>query len=57
MKYAIYAENMEGTRRYLGKCYANNIGTGLFALYADECGDEEEIVIVELEQQKSEVGK
>jgi len=49
MKYAVYAENMDGKRRFIENAISDNIGRGLFDLYADECGDEEEIVIVPVE--------
>jgi hypothetical protein len=48
-KYAVYAEDMDGKRRLLDYATANQGGRGLFKLYADECGDEEEIIILELE--------
>ncbi len=44
--YKVYAEDMDGTRRYIATAVADNGGRGLYALYADECGDEEQIVIV-----------
>ena len=44
-KYTVYAEDMDGNKRYLGECYAANSGNGIYDLYADECGDEEQIVI------------
>ena len=44
--YMVYAENMDGNRRLLGKSRANNGGNGLFDLYADDCEDDEEVVIV-----------
>jgi hypothetical protein len=45
-KYNVYAEDLDGNRRYLDTAMADNSGNGLFSLYADECGDEEQIVIV-----------
>lgn len=48
-KYKVYAEDMGGKRRYLDTAEADNGGNGLFGLYADECGDEEQIVIVPVE--------
>jgi len=45
-KYKVYAEDMNGKRRFLDKAIADNGGRGLFDLYADECDDEEQIVIV-----------
>ena len=50
MKYAVYAENLDGERRFLAHCIADNVGRGIFDLYDDECGDEEEIVIVPIEE-------
>ena len=44
--YMIYAEDMDGNRRFLGKARANNGGNGLFDLYADECADDEEAAII-----------
>lgn len=46
VKYAVYAENLDGERRFLDHCTSDNVGRGIFDLYADECGDEEEIVVV-----------
>jgi hypothetical protein len=43
--YRVYAEDLDGHRRYLDTVKSDNMGTGIFSLYADECGDEEEIVI------------
>ena len=45
-QYKVYAEDENSKRRYLGKAIADKGGNGLFDLYADECGDEEQIVIV-----------
>ena len=43
----VYAEDIQdGKRRYLGTVNTNN-ENNLFALYADECGDEEEIILVD----------
>ncbi len=42
----VYAEDIDGKRRYLGTVNTNN-ENNLFALYADECGDEEEIILVD----------
>ena len=44
--YKVYAEDMDGNRRFIAESSADKGGNGLFDLYADECGDEEEIVIV-----------
>lgn len=44
--YKVYAEDMDGKRRYIGKAKADRGGNGLFELYSGECGDEEQIVIV-----------
>jgi hypothetical protein len=46
-KYKVYAENIEGKRRFISYAIADRGGRGLFDLYASECGDEEEIVIIE----------
>ena len=46
--YRVYAENMDGERRLLDTARADNGGRGLFDLYADDCGDKEEVVIVEV---------
>lgn len=43
--YNVYAENANGKKRYIGQAIADNGGAGLFALYADECGEYEEVVI------------
>jgi hypothetical protein len=43
--YRVYAESLDGKRRDLGKAWADNGGRGLFDLYANECNDEECIVI------------
>lgn len=45
-EYKVYAENIDGKRRLIGNAMADRGGNGLFDLYADECGDEEQIVIV-----------
>lgn len=45
-KYRVYAEDMDGKRRFLGKAVADRGGNGLFDLYADECDDDEQVVIV-----------
>ncbi len=45
-KYNVYAEDMDGKRRFISKASANNGGRGLYDLYADECADDEQIVIV-----------
>ena len=45
-KYKVYAEDMNGKRRFIDNAVADNGGRGLFDLYADECDDEEQIVIV-----------
>ena len=50
MKYAVYAENLDGERRFLDHCTGDNVGRGIFDLYADECGDEEAIVVVPVEE-------
>ena len=44
-KYLVYAEDIDGKRRFIDCAIANNGGRGLFDLYADECEDEEQIVI------------
>jgi hypothetical protein len=55
MLYKVYAEDVveaaEGhiVRRFLGKCEGTDTGSGIFDLYADECDDQEEIVIVPVE--------
>jgi hypothetical protein len=52
MLYKVYAENVIDAisgiknRRFIANCEGTNTGAGIFDLYADECGDEEEIVIV-----------
>jgi hypothetical protein len=52
MLYNVYAQDVveaaDGriVRRFLDKCEGTDTGSGIFDLYADECGDEEEIVIV-----------
>jgi DNA-binding CsgD family transcriptional regulator len=58
-KYRVYAEDMDGRRRFIASAIADNGGRGLFDLYADECGDEEEIVIVleEIAQAASIMGR
>jgi hypothetical protein len=43
--YRVYAEDLDGHRRYLDTVKSDNMGTGIFELYANECGEEEEIVI------------
>lgn len=48
-QYKVYAEDMDGKRRYLAAARADKGGNGLFDLYADECSDEEQIVIVPCE--------
>jgi len=46
-KYNVYAEDVDSKqRRHLGVAIADNIGKGLFDLYADQCGDQEEVVLV-----------
>ena len=45
-KIKVYAEDMNGKRRYIDTVNTNN-ENNLFALYADECGDEEEIILVD----------
>lgn len=45
-KYRVYAEDETGKRRFIDNAVADNGGRGLFDLYADECDDEEQIVIV-----------
>lgn len=52
-EYKVYAENMEGKRRFISNAIADKGGNGLFSLYADECGDEEQIVIVPKEVSKA----
>ena len=50
MFYKIFAEDVtDQSRRYIGKAFADKGGQGLYALYADECDDQEEIVIVGIE--------
>jgi hypothetical protein len=50
--YAVYAEDSveaasdRTVRRYLGKCNGDELGSGIVELYADECDDQEEIVLV-----------
>ncbi len=45
--YKVYAVDViDKSRRYLGKAVGDNIGKGLYDLYADECGDREEIILV-----------
>lgn len=46
-KFKIYAEDMDGKRRFIEEALAADNGNGLFDLYADECADDEQIVIVE----------
>ena len=52
MLYKVYAQDaveaQQGRikRRFLDYCEANNIASGVEELYRDECGDQEEIVIV-----------
>lgn len=52
MLYNVYAEdsveaaNGKIVRRFLGKCEGANTGASIFELYSDECGDQEEIVLV-----------
>ena len=45
-KYRVYAEDMDGNRRLIDTAWADNGGNGLFDLYADDCDDEEQIIIV-----------
>lgn len=47
MRYKVFAEDLDGVRRHLADCEGDNNGTGIHDLYADECNDDEEIVIVE----------
>ena len=47
-KYRVYAENENGERRYITTACADNGGRGLFTLYADDCCDEETVVIEEV---------
>lgn len=47
--YNVYAEGMDGKRRFIAKARADRGGNGLFDLYADKCEDEEQIVIEEPE--------
>ena len=57
-RYNVYAEDVtDKSRRYLGKAVGDNIGKGLFDLYADECGNMEEIIIVPVEMSASEIGR
>ena len=44
--YKVYAQNLDGQKRYLGKVLSDDLGKGIFDMYADECEDEEEVVIV-----------
>lgn len=45
--YSVFAEDLDGNRRFINKAYAGNGGNSLFDLYANECdGDGEQIVIV-----------
>lgn len=59
MLYNVYAQDVveasEGriVRRFLGKCEGTNTGSGIFDLYADECGDQEEVVIEQAEESKA----
>jgi hypothetical protein len=46
----VYAENMDGKRRFIAKARADRGGNGLFDLYADKCDDEEQVVICEIEE-------
>lgn len=56
--YKVYAEDViDKTRRYLGEAVGDNIGKGLFALYADECSDMEEVVIVPVGLSAAEMGR
>lgn len=48
--YKIYAENVDGKMRYLGKAWADRAGLGLFDLYADECEEDEQVVIKEVDE-------
>ena len=48
----VYARNLDGKKRFLDQAKADNNGRGLFTLYADECGDEEEVVISEVTPNK-----
>ena len=58
MKYEVFAENENKERRFIGYCHGDNIGRGIFDLYADECSDMEEIVIVPIiENPASVLGK
>lgn len=50
--YNVYAENMDGKRRFIAKARADRGGNGLFDLYADKCDDEEQIVIVAIDYRK-----
>jgi len=51
MLYKVFAENVVDaargvkTQRFIAYCEGTNTGSGIHDLYADECGDEEEIVI------------
>ena len=45
-QFKIYAEDMNGKRRFIEKAWSDDSGNGLFDLYADECADDEQIVIV-----------
>ena len=45
-KYKVYAKDLDGKKRLLGKVMSDDLGKSIFDMYADECGDEEEIVIV-----------
>lgn len=56
-RYNVYAQDVtDKSRRYLGKAVGDNIGKGLFDLYADECRDQEEIVLVPTDT-ASEIGR
>jgi hypothetical protein len=52
-KYNVYVEGMDGKRRFLDNAIADNGGRGLFDLYADECDDEEQVVVVLCEEEEA----
>ena len=43
--YKVYAENMDERRRYLDTVVSDDLGNGIFNLYADEIDDDEQVVI------------
>jgi len=46
-RYKVLAENMSGKQRFIGFCIGHDFPKGVFDLYADECEDDEEIVLQE----------